>query len=262
MRTAYETLIVKVDDGIVTVTLNRPEQMNAMNPQLIGEMLEVLDEIAWDEELCVVVFTGAGAAFSSGLDLKWSRGKAGLRSLAGLRTYQEGIIALQEKLRLFPRPTVAAVNGWALALGFWLAMLCDFVVVADDARLGVPQIKGGGHPAGGSIKAMAEFVPHRFAVYHLLTGEDITGPEAERLLMVNKCVPKEQLMDEAYALARKMKGIDALSVRFVKRSFWRAKQLPYAADTIELEAVAGGQLANLRNAIDAARREVPGDPAR
>ncbi|MFN8559194.1 MAG: enoyl-CoA hydratase-related protein [Dehalococcoidia bacterium] len=255
MRDDYETIRVAVDDGIVTLTLNRPEKMNAMSPLMLREITEVLDEVAWDEEMRVLVITGAGAAFSSGMDLDWARRDGPNASLNGVRAYYEYVIGVQEKLRLFSRPTIAAVNGWALATGFWLAMLCDCVVVADDARLGVPQMRHLGHPAGGSLTAMVHFVPHRFALYHLMTGEDITGKDAERYLMVNKSVPKEQVLDEAYALARRMKQLDPIAARFVKRSYWRAKHLPYSGETVELEIMEGAQVNTMRAAAGLGRRD-------
>ncbi len=262
MRDNFETVLVSVDEGIVTLTLNRPEKMNAMNPLLLREVQEVLDEVAWNEDMRVLVITGNGPAFSSGMDLDWAGSKEGPSvSLAGVRTYQELVIGTQEKLRLFPRPTVAAVNGWALATGFWLAMLCDASVVADDARLGVPQMRHMGHPAGGSIKAMVDFVPHRFALYHLITGEDISGKDAERFLMVNKAVPKEQVLDEAYRIARRFREIDPIAVRFVKRSYWRAKHLPYTADTVELEIMEGTQVGSIRSAMGIERRRWKDRPA-
>ena len=126
-------------------------------------------------------------------------------------------------------------------------MLCDFVIAATDARMGIPQIKRGGLPIG--VKSALTFMPHRHALHHLLTGEDITGTEAERLLMINKAVPRDRVLPEAYALAEKMAGMDPVAVRFIKRSFWREKYLPYNSETLEMELMAHDQVANIRKAM-------------
>ena len=251
MPKTYETILVEKKSGVATLTLNRPEKMNAISPTMVKEITEVMDEIAYDERYRVLVITGAGAAFSSGIDLNWGRSPEALSNpWAAHRFYggpgTEGILGLQEKLRLFPLPTIAAVNGWAFALGFWMAMLCDCVVIAKDAHIGAPQMKRGGHPGGGTVTSLAAFVPHRFALWHLFTGEDITGEEAERLLMVNKAVPADQLMEEAYKLAERMKKVDPIAFRVLKRSYWRAKNSPYSVDTLELEHMEQSEFASLR----------------
>ena len=261
MSRTYETILVNTRDGITTLTLNRPEKMNPINPTMVKEITEVMDEIAYDERYRVLVITGAGAAFCSGIDLNWGRSPEALSNpWAAHRFYggpgTEGILGLQEKLRLFPLPTIAAVNGWAFALGFWMAMLCDCVVIARDAHIGVPEMQeprnsrmSKTHPGGGTVTSMAFFVPHRFALWHLFTGEDITGEEAERLLMVNKAVPAGQLMEEAYKLAERMKKVDPLAFRVLKRSYWRAKNSPYSVDTLELEHMEQSEFASLRQAV-------------
>ena len=148
MRETYETIRVDVAGSIVTLTLNRPEKMNAINSKMEHEAMEVLDELAWNEQYRVLVITGAGSAFSAGGDYRTGvpSSTSALSSLEFVRHYQEEVIAFLEKLRLFPRITIAAVNGWALGNGFTLAMLCDYVIAATDARMGIPQIKRGGLP--------------------------------------------------------------------------------------------------------------------
>lgn len=246
MRQTYETIRVDSNGSIVTLTLNRPEKMNAMNAKLEHEAMEVLDELAWDERYRVLVITGAGAAFSAGGDNRTGL-HSSTSSLEFVRHYQEEVIALLEKVRQFPRATIAAVNGWALGNGFTLAMLCDFVIAATDARMGIPQIKRGGLPIG--VKSALTFMPHRYALHHLLTGEDITGTQAERLFMINKAVPSDRVLPEAYELAEKMAGMDPVVVRFLKRSFWREKYLPYNSETLELELMANDQVGNIRKAM-------------
>ncbi|MFH1140427.1 MAG: enoyl-CoA hydratase/isomerase family protein [Chloroflexota bacterium] len=226
MLKKYETILVKDDDGIVTITLNVPETMNALSDPMKVEIADVLETIDQGESMKVVVITGVGNAFCSGGDV--GAGRTVRSPIAAERRYQRDIVGFQEKLRLFPMPTIAAVNGHAKGLGLWLAMLCDFVVASPSARFGVPQIRFNIHANGGSIKSMLEYVPYRWAVYHLLSGEDITAEEAERFFMVNKVVPQEQLLTEAYKLAEMMKDKNPVIVRFLKRSIWREKYLPYA----------------------------------
>lgn len=249
MRETYETIRVEVASSIVTLTLNRPEKMNAINAKLNHEAMEVLDELTWDEQYRVLIITGAGSAFSAGGDFRSgvARSTSSLSSLEFVRHYQEEVIALLEKVRLFPRITIAAVNGWALGNGFTLAMLCDYVIAASDARMGIPQIKRGGLPIG--LKSAITFLPHRYALHHLLSGEDMTGTEAERLLVINKAVAKERVLPEAYALAEKMSEMDPVVVRFLKRAFWREKYLPYNPETLEMELMANLQVVNIRQAM-------------
>ncbi len=249
LKSKYENILVDVQDGVVTLTLNRPEKMNAMNGPTMHEIHEVLDEMDLDENLRVLVITGVGNAYCAGADFSWAGSTDGPSAgVAGERNYRMMVLGLQEQLRTFPRPTVAAVNGHAKGLGFWLAMLCDYVVASPEARFGIPQIRFNIHPNGGSIKSMLEFVPHRFAVYHLLTGEDITADEAERLFMVNKVVPREQLLKEAYSFAEKMKQKDAVILRYLKRSIWREKSLSYS-EAINLDSMQSAQVSGVRRAM-------------
>ncbi|MEK7777915.1 MAG: enoyl-CoA hydratase/isomerase family protein [Chloroflexota bacterium] len=248
MPKSYETILVNNDDGVVTLTLNRPEKMNALTGPMMQEITDALEEIDLDESMRVVVITGVGNAFCAGADFGWAGSTDGPGAgLAGERNYRKMVLGLQERLRVFPRPTIAAVNGHALGLGFWLAMLCDFVVASPSARFGIPQIRYT-HPNGGSIKSMIEFVPHRWAVYHLLTGEAITPEQAERFDMVNKVVPKEQLLPEAYKLAGVMKEKDPVILRYLKRSIWREKYLSYA-EAIDLDNMQSAQVSVVRRAM-------------
>ena len=260
MTKNYEGILVDKKDGVATLTLNRPEKMNPLSPPLMGEIIEAMDEIAADPDVTVLVITGAGRAFTAGADLNWFGGpKKSPDPVEGYRRYHMSI-SIEEKLRLYPKTTIAAINGFALGWGFWLAMLCDFAVMAEDAWIGVPEVNIAFFPAGGTIKSMLTFVPHRDALYHLLTGDNIGAEEADKLRLVNKVVPKAELMDEAYKLADIMKKKDPVIVRFVKRAFWREKYMNYA-DAIDLESMQGAQASGLRpsnggpTGIDALRAE-------
>ena len=260
MGKTYEGILLDTKDGVATLTLNRPEKMNPLSPPLMGEMIDAMDEVAADPDIRVLVLTGAGRAFTAGADLNWFGGpQKSPDPVEGYRRYHMSI-TIEEKLRLYPKTTIAAINGFALGWGFWLAMLCDFSVMAKDAWIGVPEVNINFFPAGGTIKSMLTFVPHRDALYHLLTGENIGAEEADRLRLVNKVVPQEQLMEEAYKLADVMKEKDPVIVRFVKRGFWREKYMSYS-DAIDLESMQGAQAGGLRQrdgevtGLDAVRAE-------
>lgn len=241
----YETILLETKDNVATLILNRPETKNAMSPPLMQETLHALEQIALDESVRAVVLTGVGDSFTSGADLNWFGGanKASTPE-EGHRRYLMAL-DLEEKLRLYPKPTVAAINGWALGWGFWLAMLCDIAILAEGARMGVPEINIGDFPAGGTIKSMITYVPHRKALYHLITGESINSDDAYRMDLVNKVVPKERLMEEAHSMADVMKDKNPNILRYLKMAFWREKYLNYD-DAIELEILQAGQSRGLR----------------
>ena len=219
---AYETLLVNVDDGISTITLNRPEKRNAMNPRLHVEMNRALDVLIDDETVRVIILTGAGESFSPGNDLKEFFAEQ-MQSPLKFRRASLQFAEWREKLRSCPKPTIAAVNGWCLGGGLSVLCVCDFAIAAEEAKFGLPEINFGMFPAGGATKGPLELMSHRDVIDLALTGRNMDSAEAERLRLINRRVPHARLMDECLALANELKslegtGLDQNVLHFLRRS--------------------------------------------
>ncbi|KVH57803.1 p-hydroxycinnamoyl CoA hydratase/lyase [Burkholderia sp. MSMB1072] len=224
----WQTVEVKVEAGIAWVTLNRPEKRNAMNPTLNREMLEVLDAIEFDYEAKVLVLTGAGAAWTAGMDLK-----------EYFREIDGGPDALQEKvrrdasewqwrrLRMYNKPTIAMVNGWCFGGGFSPLVACDLAIAADDAVFGLSEINWGIPPGNLVSKAMADTVGHRRALHFIMTGDTFTGAEAAEMGLVNSSVPLAGLRDATIALAARLMDKNPVVLRAAKHGFKRSRELTW-----------------------------------
>jgi methylglutaconyl-CoA hydratase len=220
----YKTIQLAYDSGIATITLNRPEKRNAISFELIGELMAALDEIE-ESAANVVLFTGAGKAFCAGLDLDE------LKSLLG-KTHDENVkdsartAALFRRLYDFPRPTIAAVNGAAIAGGTGLATMCDFTLAVPEAKFGYTEVRIGFVPAIVSSILVWQ-VGHKIARDLLLTGRLFDAAEANRYGLVNEIVPPDRLLERARELAAQLLENSPSSVRATKRLIngFIAKQL-------------------------------------
>ncbi len=185
----YQTIRLAMDDGVATITLNRPEKKNALNPALNEEMVSVLDRLRYDPAAQVLVLTGAGDSFCAGMDLKecfqdlqdnpieWDRMQNMAQEWRG------------EKLRMFPKPTIAAVNGWCFGGGIPIVAACDLAIAAEEAVFGISEINFGGIPAGPVAKVVGECMRPRDALYYILTGKSFGGRRAAEMGLVNEAVP-------------------------------------------------------------------------
>jgi feruloyl-CoA hydratase/lyase len=199
----YETVLVERDgEGITTVTLNRPEKRNAMNPTLHLEMVEILAELEVDPETKVMILTGAGDSWCAGQDLReFFRGlddKPAERRRAGWASQEWR----WRRLYYFPKPTIAMVNGFCFGGAFTPLIACDFAIAADEATFGLSEINWGIFPGGLVTRVVAEAMTYRDAMYYIMTGEPFDGKTASQLRLVTKSVPKEQLRDETMKLAK------------------------------------------------------------
>jgi methylglutaconyl-CoA hydratase len=205
----YSTLQLAFDAGIATLTLNRPEKRNAISYELIRDLLGALEEVE-NSDARVLILTGAGKAFSSGMDLE------NLKSLIG-RTREQNIedsrtmVSLFRSLYEFPRPTIAAVNGAAIAGGTGLALLCDFTLAVPEAKFGYTEVRIGFVPAIVSTFLMRQ-VGEKIARDLLLTGRLFDAAEAQRLGLVNEIVPPESLIERARQLAGQLMENSPLSL--------------------------------------------------
>ena len=224
----WKTVDVKIEEGIAWVTFNRPEKRNAMSPTLNSEMVQVLETLELDADARVLVLTGAGDAWTAGMDLK-----------EYFREVDAGPEILQEKirrdacqwqwklLRMYSKPTIAMVNGWCFGGGFSPLVACDLAIAADEAVFGLSEINWGIPPGNLVSKAMADTVGHRQALYYIMTGETFTGTEAAAMGLVNKSVPREQLRAETVALAAKLLEKNPVVLRVAKHGFKRCRELTW-----------------------------------
>ena len=226
--TTYDTLLVRTDDGIGFITFNRPEKRNAMNPRLHKEMNLALDELIEDDAVRVVILSGSGDNFSPGNDLKEFFAEQMERPLQ-FRRASLNFAQWREKLRTCPKPTIAAVNGWCLGGGISVICVVDFVIASEEAKFGLPEINFGMFPAGGATKGPLELMSHRDVLDLVLTGRNIDAAEADRMRLINRCVPKAKLMDECIALANELKKKDPIALMIAKEAFWRDKELDFPA---------------------------------
>ncbi len=224
----WKTVDVKVEEGIAWVMFNRPEKRNAMSPTLNAEMVQVLETLELDADAKVLVLTGAGDAWTAGMDLK-----------EYFREVDAGPEILQEKirrdacqwqwklLRMYAKPTIAMVNGWCFGGGFSPLVACDLAIAADDAVFGLSEINWGIPPGNLVSKAMADTVGHRKALHYIMTGETFTGAEAAAMGLVNDSVPKAQLRERTIALARKLLEKNPVVLRAAKHGFKRCRELTW-----------------------------------
>jgi methylglutaconyl-CoA hydratase len=210
----YKTLLVAYDGSIATITLNRPDKRNAISYELIEELLAVLDEVA-NSPARVLVLTGAGKAFCSGMDLD------NLKELVGRSPEQslkdsEIMARLFRSLYDFPRPTIAAVNGAAIAGGCGLATLCDFTLAVLEAKFGYTEVRIGFVPAIVSTFLLRQ-VGEKYARDLLLTGRIIGTEEAYRIGLINEIVAAEKLIERARELASQLMENSPASLVCTKR---------------------------------------------
>ena len=212
--TIYQTIATTHDSGIATITLNRPEKRNALSVQLAEELLSALDEIE-QSSAQILILTGAGKAFSAGMDLDELQ-------LVANKTHEENLTDSARMARVyrrlydFPKPTIAAVNGAAIAGGTGLATMCDFTLAVPNAKFGYTEVRIGFVPAIVSSILVWQ-VGHKLARDLLLTGRIFDAAEAYRMGLVNEVVEPEQLMERARELAKELMQNSPSSLRVTKK---------------------------------------------
>src|SRR5580704_15226660 len=214
MIMTYKTLQLAFDSDIAIITLNRPEKRNAISYELIDDLIRALDEVNGSSAR-ILILTGTGKAFCSGMDLD------NLKALIG-RTSEQNIddsrtmASLFRSLYEFPKPTIAAVNGAAIAGGTGLALLCDFTLAVPEAKFGYTEVRIGFVPAIVSTFLLRQ-VGEKIARDLLLTGRLFDAAEAQRIGLVNEVVPADHLMARAHALAALLMENSPASLRYTKR---------------------------------------------
>lgn len=216
----FENLIVTRDGAVATIQLHRPKVLNALNGKTLDELCAALDAFERDPEVRVVVLTGDERAFAAGADIQEFVGKTAADMLEGPRGRQ------WERIRLFPKPLVAAVSGYCLGGGCELAMLCDIIVAAETARFGQPEINLGILPGAGGTQRLPRAVGKHRAMELILTGRHISAQQAYEWGLVNRVVPPEALLEETYNLAREIASKAPLAVRLAKAAVLRSMDSP------------------------------------
>lgn len=207
-----EFILYEKQDGIATVTINRPEVMNALNPPANAELERIWDDVAVDSDVLVAILTGAGdKAFSTGLDLKWTA------SMGRPDMPASGFGGITRRHDL-TKPVIAAVNGFALAGGLEMALACDIIVAAEHAHLGLPEVRVGLMASDGGVHRLPRQIPQKIAMGMLLTGRHITAAEGHRWGLVNEVVPGPGLMEAARRWAQQITECAPLSVQGTKEA--------------------------------------------
>lgn len=213
------TIIYTQADGIAIITLNRPQVLNAMNKQLWLDLQSTLGMAHDDPQVRVVVITGQGRAFSSGADLKDSKN----RNEADYRAYLESLQEVSRQIIRFEKPTIAAINGYALGSGYELALACDIRIASETAQIGSPEARVSSSITGGAFRLIQDLIGPGKAKELLFTAEPIDGREAERIGLVNKAVPAERLMDQVNELAGLIARNSSFSLKMIKRGLHMAR---------------------------------------
>ncbi|MGA9529752.1 MAG: enoyl-CoA hydratase-related protein [Terriglobales bacterium] len=211
---SYQTLQLVFENGIATITLNRPDKRNAISYELITDLLRALDEVK-QSPARVLILTGAGKAFCSGMDLEDLKsliGRSAEQSMQDSRTMASLFRALYE----FPKPTIAAVNGAAIAGGTGLALLCDFTLAVPEAKFGYTEVRIGFVPGIVSTFLLRQ-VGEKVARDLLLTGRIFDAEEALRMGLLTRIVPQEELMQRVRELAAQLMESSPLSLAYTKR---------------------------------------------
>lgn len=215
----FECIIYEKNRGIATIKLNRPKVLNAMNKQLWLDIQQALADAGQDSEIKVLVITGEGRAFSTGADLKESK----TRTIEAYRDYLEELQEASRKIIRFEKPTIAAINGYAIGSGYELALACDIRIAAEEAQIGSPEAKVTSSVTGGAFRLVQDLIGPGKARELLFTGEYIDGREAERIGLVNKAVPLEQLDQQVGMMADKIAGNSAISLKMIKKGLHMAR---------------------------------------
>jgi trans-feruloyl-CoA hydratase/vanillin synthase len=227
------TVLVEFDNGIAWVTMNRPEKRNAVSPTLAAEMLQVMNALEIDPRCKVMVLTGAGDAFSAGMDLKeFFRETDNMSPPEREQIIRTNAQWQWRQLMFYPKPTIAMVNGWCFGGAFTPLVSCDLAIAAEEATFGLSEINWGIIPAGVVTKAVAQVMSQRDALYYIMTGETFGGKRAAEMRLVNESVPRKELKDRVCALARVLMQKNPTVLRQAKTAFRHSARMSWdeAAD--------------------------------
>jgi len=214
---SYYLVLVEKRDRVGLVTLNRPKQMNALNPQLMQELAKALYDFDADDGIGAIVITGSDKAFAAGADI------GVMKDYSYMDAYKSDYITRDwEHIRRIRKPVIAAVAGYALGGGNELAMMCDMIIAADNAKFGQPEINLGIMPGAGGTQRLPRFTSKAKAMDLCLTARTMDAQEAERAGLVSRVVPLDKLMEEALGVAAKIASYSLPVVMMIKETVNRA----------------------------------------
>lgn len=213
---SYETILVTRTERVGTITLNRPQALNALNTQVMGELTSAAAEFDDDPGIGAIIITGSAKAFAAGADIKE------MSELSFSEVYESDLFGAWGKLAAVRTPLIAAVAGYALGGGCELAMICDVLIAADTAKFGQPEIKLGVLPGMGGSQRLTRAIGKAKAMDLILTGRTIDAAEAERSGLVSRVVPADTLLDEAAAVATTISQMSRSAARMAKEAVNRA----------------------------------------
>ena len=233
---AFETILFEVRNQIAFVTFNRPESMNAMNRQMTRELIEACRQIEEDAEIRIAIFTGAGEkAFSAGMDLK-ERAETVFSPIERRQQKLTNKIYTQARaVAAITKPTIAAIRGYCVGGGLEFALACDLRVAAEDAKLGLTEVRRGIIPGAGGTQRLTRAVGVTKAMEMCLTGDTVSGLEAKSLGLVNNAVPSADVIKAAEDLASRILKGAPTSVMFIKEAIKKGIELPLE-EGLRLEA--------------------------
>ena len=207
----YELILTERRGRVGLITLNRPQAMNALNNQLLRELMDALDAFDQNDTIGAMVITGNEKAFAAGADIKEMAGKS-MQQMMDM-----GHIAVFDRIRTIRKPVIAAISGWALGGGCEIALSCDMIVASESATFGQPEINIGVIPGAGGTQRLARAVGKTIAMEMILNDRRLTAREAYQLGMVNRVVPVESYLHEALKLAEEIAGRAPVAVRAGKK---------------------------------------------
>lgn len=237
---SYSTIVLEKTENIVTVILNRPDKMNASNDTMSEELLNCFESIDNDKDVRTVIITGAGKAFCAGVDLrerllpKIEQRKQGLLKDVTREFAELGSLALSRIRKV----TIAAINGLATGIGCSLALGCDIRIASSTAKFGFPFVRVGVLPEFGSTYYLPRLVGLGKACELVFTGGTVDAEEAKQIGLINKVVPDEKLMEETYAMARKIGRMAPLALEMSKRALYQGLRAPDLASHLQYESLA------------------------
>jgi enoyl-CoA hydratase/carnithine racemase len=208
---SYSTLIVETTDGVTLIRLNRPEALNALNGPLLDELCAALDAAEADDGVGCVVITGSEKAFAAGADIKQMAEKTYAEAF-----HEDFFGKWTRRIEQFRKPLIAAVAGYALGGGCELAMLCDFIIAADTAKFGQPEINLGVMPGMGGTQRLTRLIGKSKAMDMTLTARQMDAAEAERAGLASRVVPADKLIDEAMAAAKRIARQSPVATKMTK----------------------------------------------
>jgi enoyl-CoA hydratase len=220
---AFETIIVDVEDHVALIRLNRPDALNALNTQLLRELCQALEDADANDKVRCIVVTGSEKAFAAGADIKE------MSSKGFGEVFNENLFAdASNRIAAIRKPIIAAVSGYALGGGCELAMVCDFIIAADTAKFGQPEINLGVIAGMGGTQRLTRFVGKSKAMDMNLTGRFMDAEEAERSGLVSRVVPAKKLIEEALATAQKIALKSMITVMAAKEAVNRSYETTLA----------------------------------